>query len=161
MIHASSCARRSCRRGRRRSVESPRRGYLADRERWLSAAGELLERHPRARLAHALDYMLSDEILGSRALTLPGFAKVADQLLARHHARSRRGMPPAHTRRRASVRRLRVLAPSRTPTRVDESAPPQARSKSSGGKTPSTDPGKPSAACRRPIDRDPHERKQR
>ena len=78
--------------------ESPRRGYVADRERWLAAAGELLERHPRARLAHALDYMLGDEILGSRALTLPGFAKVADQLLARHHARSRRGLPAAHVR---------------------------------------------------------------
>ncbi len=38
--------------------------------------------------------MLGDEILGSRALTLPEFAKVADQLLARHHARSRRGGPP-------------------------------------------------------------------
>ena len=79
--------------------ESPRRGYVADRERWLAAAGELLERHPRARLAHALNYMLGDEILGSRALTLPGFAKVADQLLARHHARSRRGGPaPAQVR---------------------------------------------------------------
>ncbi len=35
--------------------ESPRRAYVTDRERWLAAAGELLERHPRARLAHALD----------------------------------------------------------------------------------------------------------
>ena len=61
-----------------------------DRERWLLAAGELLERHPRGRLQHALNYMLTDEILGSRALTIPGFAKVADELLARHHARSRR-----------------------------------------------------------------------
>ena len=43
--------------------------------------------------------MLGDEILGSRALTLPEFAKVADQLLARHHARSRRGAP----RRRAPL----------------------------------------------------------
>ncbi len=75
--------------------ESPRRAYVADRERWLAAAGELLERHPRARLAYALDYMLGDEILGSRALTLPGFAQVADQLLARHHARSRRATAPA------------------------------------------------------------------
>jgi hypothetical protein len=70
--------------------ENPRRCYLADRERWLAAAGELLERHPRGRLQHALDYMLGDEILGSRALSMPGFAKVADQLLARYHARSRR-----------------------------------------------------------------------
>ncbi len=75
--------------------ESPRRAYVADRERWLAAAGELLERHPRARLAYALDYMLGDEILGSRPLTLPGFAQVADQLLARHHARSRRAAPPS------------------------------------------------------------------
>jgi hypothetical protein len=70
--------------------ESPRRAYVADRERWLAAAGELLERHPRGRLQHALDYMLGDEILGSRALTLPDFARVADQLLARHYARGRR-----------------------------------------------------------------------
>jgi hypothetical protein len=31
--------------------ENPRRTYLADRERWLAAAGELLERHPRGRFA--------------------------------------------------------------------------------------------------------------
>ena len=75
---------------------SPRRAYVTDRERWLLAAGEVLERHPRGRLQHALDYMLTDEILGSRALTIPGFAKVADELLARHHARSRRtGRPQA------------------------------------------------------------------
>ncbi|MGO9754904.1 MAG: hypothetical protein ACLP22_26185 [Solirubrobacteraceae bacterium] len=72
----------------------PRRSYLADRERWLAAAGELLERHPRGRLQYALDYMLGDEILGSRALTMPAFAKVADQLLARHHARSRGATSP-------------------------------------------------------------------
>ncbi len=70
--------------------ENPRRCYLADRQRWLAAAAELLERHPRGRLQHALDYMLGDEILGSRALSMPGFSKVADQLLARHHARARR-----------------------------------------------------------------------
>ena len=80
--------------------ENPRRCYLADRQRWLAAAAELLERHPRARLQHALDYMLGDEILGSRALSMPGFAQVADQLLARHHARSRRTSTRRPRRRR-------------------------------------------------------------
>ena len=56
---------------------------------WLTAARELISRHPRQRLQRALDYMLTDEILASRTLTLPGFAKVVDQLLARSHARRR------------------------------------------------------------------------
>ena len=77
--------------------ETPRRCFLADRERWIATAGELLERHPRERLQRALDYMLVDEIVGSRAITLPDFAKLVDQLLAREHARSNRAgsRPPA------------------------------------------------------------------
>jgi hypothetical protein len=35
--------------------------------------------------------MVTDEILGSQAITMPGFAKVADQLIARHYARQQRG----------------------------------------------------------------------
>ena len=45
--------------------------------------------------------MVTDEILGSEALTMPGFAKVADKLIARAHAR----------RLRLSARRA---APSRS-----------------------------------------------
>jgi hypothetical protein len=35
--------------------------------------------------------MVTDEILGSQALTMPGFVRVADQLIARHYARQQRG----------------------------------------------------------------------
>ena len=38
----------------------------------------------------ALAYMVTDEILGSQALTMAGFAKVADQLIARAFARRQR-----------------------------------------------------------------------
>jgi hypothetical protein len=57
--------------------------YELHRDRWLVAAARVLERHPRERLAEALAYMVTDEILGSRTLTMAGFAKVADQLIAR------------------------------------------------------------------------------
>jgi hypothetical protein len=67
--------------------DSPRQSFDAHRRRWLETAGALLERHPRERLGHALAYMVTDEILGSEALTMPGFAKVADKLIARAHAR--------------------------------------------------------------------------
>jgi len=63
---------------------------------WLEAASELLAVHPRPRLQNALDYMVCDEILGSRALTMRGFAGVVDQLLARHHVRQRRFTPGLH-----------------------------------------------------------------
>jgi len=53
----------------------------------------VLERHPRDRLFDALAYMVSDEILGSRALTMGGFANVADQLIARAYARRLRTEP--------------------------------------------------------------------
>ena len=70
--------------------DTPRQSFIANRRRWLNAAAALLERHPRERLDAALDYMVTDEILGSEALTMPGFAKVADKLLARAHARRTR-----------------------------------------------------------------------
>jgi hypothetical protein len=70
--------------------DGPRQAYQRDRDRWLMAARELLGRHPRERLQRALEYMLTDEILASRALTLPDFAKIADQLLARSYARAHR-----------------------------------------------------------------------
>jgi hypothetical protein len=64
--------------------------YAADHRRWREAARTLLQRHTRERLDHALTYMVTDEILGSQAITMPGFAKVADQLIARHYARQQR-----------------------------------------------------------------------
>ena len=70
--------------------DSPHREYTTHRTRWLDAAGLLLERHPRPRLDAALAYMVTDEILGSQALTMSGFAKVADQLIARAYARQQR-----------------------------------------------------------------------
>jgi hypothetical protein len=70
--------------------DSPQREYTTHRTRWLDSAGLLLERHPRPRLDAALAYMVTDEILGSQALTMPGFAKVADQLIARAYARQQR-----------------------------------------------------------------------
>jgi hypothetical protein len=65
----------------------PRGSFDKDRSRWLKAAEGLLQRHPRERLDLAIVYMVGDEILGSEALTMPGFAKVADRLIARAHAR--------------------------------------------------------------------------
>ena len=70
--------------------DSPRHSYDADRTRWLTAAGGLLQRHSADRLTGALAYMVTDEILGSQALTMTGFAKVADQLIARAYARQQR-----------------------------------------------------------------------
>ena len=70
--------------------DSPREDYASNRSAWLAAAGALLRRHPRERLDGALAYMVTDEILGSHALTMGGFAKVADQLIARAYARRQR-----------------------------------------------------------------------
>jgi hypothetical protein len=68
----------------------PRLEYEAHRDRWLAAAARVLDRHSSERLAGALAYMVTDEILGSQALTMTGFAKVVDQLIARHYVRQRR-----------------------------------------------------------------------
>ena len=76
--------------------DSPRSAYEGDRERWLATAAELLQRHPAGRLATALSYMVTDEILGSQALTMSGFAKVADQLIVRAYARKQRGAIRVH-----------------------------------------------------------------
>ena len=70
--------------------DSPRRQFQGNRQGWLAAAEKLLQRHPQERLDGALAYMVTDEILGSEALTMPGFAKVADKLIARAHARRMR-----------------------------------------------------------------------
>ena len=70
--------------------DSPRSGYDGDRARWLAAAAGLLQRHSAERLVGALAYMVTDEILGSQALSMTGFARVADQLIARAYARQQR-----------------------------------------------------------------------
>lgn len=70
--------------------DNPRRAYANGRRQWIDAARALLDRHPRERLDQALAYMVTDEILGSQALTMPAFAKVADRLIARAHARQNR-----------------------------------------------------------------------
>jgi hypothetical protein len=77
--------------------EGPRGEFQGHRAQWLSAAAALLRRHPRERLEDALAYMISDEILGSQALTMPGFARVADQLIARAYARCIRASAHRHT----------------------------------------------------------------
>jgi hypothetical protein len=69
---------------------APADDFAANRARWLDAATSLVSRHTRPRLEQALGYMVTDEILGSQALTMNGFAKVADQLIARAYARRQR-----------------------------------------------------------------------
>ena len=64
--------------------------YAEDRERWHEAAQRLLAKHPPTRLQRAIAYMTTDDILGSQAITMPGFAKVVNQLLARSYAREQR-----------------------------------------------------------------------
>jgi hypothetical protein len=75
---------------------TPAHSYDRDRDTWLNAAARLLDRHTPDRLGQALEAMLHDEILAGRALTLPTFEQVCDQLLARQHARkaSRRNHTP-------------------------------------------------------------------
>jgi len=75
--------------------DGPARDYLIDQARWRAAAARLLERHTLERLSRAFEQMLADEVIGSRALTLPAFEKVVDQLIARHHARARASRPGA------------------------------------------------------------------
>lgn len=68
--------------------DSPAQNYRVSQAQWQIAASRLLARHTPERLKRAFEQMLADEIVGSRALTMPAFEKVADQLIARHHARS-------------------------------------------------------------------------
>ena len=82
---------------------APVHTFEHDRTQWLEAAGRLLGRHTSDRLARAFDAMLEDEILAGRALTLPAFEQVCDQLIARQFARSsgrrsRRTAPGGGTR---------------------------------------------------------------
>jgi len=66
----------------------PAHSYAGDRDTWLETAARLLDRHTPDRLRQALEAMLHDEILAGRALTLPAFEQVCDQLIVRQHARS-------------------------------------------------------------------------
>jgi hypothetical protein len=77
--------------------DGPRGEFQAHRAQWLSAAAALLGRHPRERLEAALAYMVCDEILGSQALAMPGFGRVADQLIRRAYARRMRASAHWHT----------------------------------------------------------------
>ena len=61
--------------------------YRSEEAKWRAAAGRLLERHSVERLHNGFAGMLEDEIVGSRATTLPQFEKVVDQLIVRRHAR--------------------------------------------------------------------------
>jgi hypothetical protein len=61
--------------------------YRAEEAKWKAAASRLLERHSLERLHNGFAGMLEDEIVGSRATTLPQFEKVVDQLIVRRHAR--------------------------------------------------------------------------
>jgi hypothetical protein len=85
--------------------------YEANRREWLAAAQRLLDRHTPERLQRGLEQMLVDEVVGSRALTLPAFEKVADQLIARRHARQHapRGARESSTIGRPSWERAKQL----------------------------------------------------
>lgn len=72
--------------------------YRAEQTKWKAAANRLLERHSPARLHSAFEQMIEDEIVGSRATTLPLFEKVVDQLIVRRHARQRQRSTATGTR---------------------------------------------------------------
>ncbi len=126
------------------------RGELLDRPEQLCEAllaawepvlgdspAQRLRREPRARgwppparcssvtrasgSTRALAYMVNDEILGSQALTMPGFAKVADQLIARAYARRAAHRDRSSTRRPA--RGAQQLGRGPTGARARDPAP--------------------------------------
>lgn len=80
--------------------DDPRRQFAARRRDWLEAAGRLLRRFERERLNQALAYAPTDEVLGSRAIDMPGLERVAGQLIARARAHQRRS---AHTIRESTA----------------------------------------------------------
>jgi hypothetical protein len=63
--------------------DGPRRIFERDHRRWLAAAGKVLERYPAEQLQPAMRYMLTDRILGSKGVTMPGFERIVDELLFR------------------------------------------------------------------------------
>ena len=67
--------------------DGPIRAFGRERQAWVDAAGSLLERHPADRLAQALRYAPYDTVLSSRAVSMPGFAAIADDLIVRANAR--------------------------------------------------------------------------
>jgi len=67
--------------------DGPTRAYGRQRQAWLDAASSLLDRHPADRLEQALRYAPHDTVLSSRAISMPGFAAIADDLIVRANAR--------------------------------------------------------------------------
>jgi hypothetical protein len=67
--------------------DGPFRAYGRQRQAWLDAASSLLDRHPADRLDQALGYAPHDTVLSSRAISMPGFAAIADDLIVRANAR--------------------------------------------------------------------------
>jgi hypothetical protein len=67
--------------------DGPGRAYGRQRQAWVDAASSLLDRHPADRLEQALRYAPHDTVLSSRAITMPGFAAIADDLIVRANAR--------------------------------------------------------------------------
>ena len=67
--------------------DGPTRAYGRQRQAWLDAASSLLDRHPADRLEQALCYAPHDTVLSSRAISMPGFAAIADDLIVRANAR--------------------------------------------------------------------------
>jgi hypothetical protein len=67
--------------------DGPRLAFGRDRQAWVNAASSLLERHPADRLEQALRYAPQDTVLSSRAISMPGFAAIADDLIVRANAR--------------------------------------------------------------------------
>jgi len=75
--------------------EAPRRKYNQSRGEWLAAAERVLEDHTLERIRSALAYIPTDPIKGSVAITMPGFARVVDELIFRAHSASRNGRSPS------------------------------------------------------------------
>jgi hypothetical protein len=67
--------------------DGPSRAYGRQRQAWVDAASSLLDRHPADRLELALGYAPHDTVLSSRAISMPGFSAIADDLIVRANAR--------------------------------------------------------------------------
>jgi hypothetical protein len=66
-----------------RNGDGPRRVFEQKRGMWLRAAGEVLTRYSSEQARVAMAYMLTDPVKGSAGVTMPGFARVVDELLFR------------------------------------------------------------------------------
>jgi hypothetical protein len=84
-----------------RNGDGPRRTFEQKRIQWLRAAGEVLSRYSIEQAHVAMAYMLTDHVKGSPGVTMPGFAKVVDELLFR--AGSERTRVHAGTHRHSGI----------------------------------------------------------